>query len=126
MVMTTSRELIARWRDHAETCRRYGAEPTALALEQAARELEETDAAECDVTLTLTEAARESGFSIAHLGRLVRQGSIPNAGRKRVPRIRRGDLPRRLRGVAAAARSAYDVDADARALVSRRRSRYGD
>src|SRR5437868_1841826 len=42
--------------------------------------------------LTLTEAARRSGNSVGHLGRLIRQGKLPNAGRKFAPKIRAGDL----------------------------------
>jgi hypothetical protein len=45
--------------------------------------------------LTLAEAADVSGFSLDHIGRLVRQGKIPNIGEKHRPRIRRGDLPRK-------------------------------
>ncbi|MDE2782551.1 MAG: hypothetical protein OXK77_06320, partial [Gemmatimonadota bacterium] len=41
------------------------------------------------------EAARESGYSADHLGRLVRDGRIPNAGRPGAPRIARTDLPRK-------------------------------
>ena len=35
----------------------------------------------------------ESCYSAAHLGRLVREGKVPNAGRPGTPRIARGDLP---------------------------------
>ena len=45
--------------------------------------------------LTLTEAARESGYSAGHLGRLIRAGVLPNAGRPNAPRIRRAHLPRK-------------------------------
>ncbi len=45
--------------------------------------------------LTLTEAAEESGFSADHLGRLVHDGKIPNAGRPGAPRISRRHLPRK-------------------------------
>jgi hypothetical protein len=45
--------------------------------------------------LTLTEAARESGYSSAHLARLLDEGRIANAGKKHTPRIRRGDLPKK-------------------------------
>jgi hypothetical protein len=45
--------------------------------------------------LTLAEAARESGYSAAHLARLLDEGRIANAGRKRAPRIKRGDLPKK-------------------------------
>ena len=48
------------------------------------------------VLLNLTEAAKRSGFSRGHLGRLVRQGRIPNAGRPNAPRILLSDLPIRL------------------------------
>lgn len=43
--------------------------------------------------LSLTRAAVESGYSADHLGRLIREGKIPNAGRQHAPRIRRADLP---------------------------------
>jgi hypothetical protein len=110
----------------AALCRRYGGDGIARAIEQCARELEATDAAGQDAVLTLTEAARESGHSVEHIGRLVRQGVIPNSGRKGAPRVRRGDLPRRARRVAFESDNGYDLAADARALVSRRRSRHGD
>jgi len=54
--------------------------------------------------LTLEEAAEKSGYSADHLGRLVREGKIPNAGRSGAPRIARRNLPakshRTARGVA--------------------------
>lgn len=43
--------------------------------------------------LTLAEAARLSGFSPGHLGRLIRSGHIDSAGRSGAPRIRRCNLP---------------------------------
>lgn len=43
--------------------------------------------------LSLPEAARLSGYSSGHLGRLIRKGEIANAGRHCAPRIRRQDLP---------------------------------
>ena len=42
--------------------------------------------------LTLPEAERLSGYSKEHLGRLIRNRKIPNAGRPGSPRIRRADL----------------------------------
>jgi hypothetical protein len=44
--------------------------------------------------LTLKQASDASGLSRDHLGRLVRQGKIPNAGRHGAPRILRANLPR--------------------------------
>lgn len=76
---------------------------------------------EQDAALTLTAAAEISGYSTEHLGRLLRQGVIPNAGRKHSPRIRRSDLPMRpKRRVAQVSRASYDVGTDARFLRVRR------
>ena len=58
-----------------------------IGLEEAARDNDEA-------TLTLANAARESGYSTDHLGRLVRSGKTSNAGRPGAPRISRGHLPR--------------------------------
>ena len=52
-----------------------------------------------DDVLSLVEAAQESGYSAGHLGRLVRDGTIPNAGRSNAPKIRRADLPRKATGL---------------------------
>jgi hypothetical protein len=49
--------------------------------------------------LTLSEAAHESGYSRDHLGRQVRAGRIPNAGRRNAPRIERRYLPRKVRAL---------------------------
>ena len=65
--------LPATWRTQAKALRRYRDE----------------------TTLSLTEAARESGYSTDHLGRLVRDGKIPNTGRPGAPRIARSHLPRK-------------------------------
>ena len=60
-----------------------------MALESCAAELEATLRERDETTLSLTEAARESGYSADHLGRLVRDGKIPNTGRPGAPRIAR-------------------------------------
>lgn len=70
--------------------------------------------------LSLHRAAAESGYSADHLGRLVREGKLTNAGRANSPRIRRGDLPFKPRhSVAPDSERSYDPDTDARSLVSR-------
>ncbi|HKV51093.1 MAG TPA: hypothetical protein VJO52_07835 [Gemmatimonadaceae bacterium] len=43
--------------------------------------------------LTLGGAAAESGYSTDHLRRLIRDGKVPNAGRRHAPLVRRCDLP---------------------------------
>jgi len=45
--------------------------------------------------LNLQQGAVESGYSADHLGRLVKDGAIPNAGRQKAPKVLRKDLPRK-------------------------------
>ncbi len=72
---------------------------------------------------TLKEAAVRCNLSRDHIGRLVSQGKIPNAGRKGAPRIRGADLPnpKLRRSVATWTGSLYDPVADARKLGSRQK-----
>jgi len=87
--------LPADWRGKAKALRRYGSETAALVLDLCADDLETTIRERDETTLSLVEAARESGYSRDHLGRLVRDGKIPNAGRPNAPRIARRHLPRK-------------------------------
>lgn len=93
----TPAELPLRWREEAEVaealgdsrgavmCRRF-ADALAAALRNAEGEL-----------LTLEAAADASGYSSGRLRHMVADGLIPNAGAKGRPRIRRGDLPKKVR-----------------------------
>jgi len=93
----TLRELIPAWRARAAELRAWAAaEGAAVALEHAADELAGALRAEADAPLTLGEASRESGYAVETLAKLLREGRIPNAGRKHAPRIRRGDLPLKI------------------------------
>ncbi|MDE0395569.1 MAG: hypothetical protein OYK82_12415 [Gammaproteobacteria bacterium] len=83
------------WRMQARTLREYGGETPAVAIESCAAQLEDALRESDEATLTLTDAAIESGYSTDHLGRLVREGKIPNAGRPGAPRIARRHLPRK-------------------------------
>jgi hypothetical protein len=67
----------------------------AAAFERAAGELEDAIVRERDELLSLPQAAIESGYSRDNLARQIRAGTLPNAGRRHAPRIRRGDLPRK-------------------------------
>ena len=89
------RTLPATWRRRAKALRRYGVETPATALERCADELDATLVERDETTYSLVEASRESGYSADHLGRLVRDGKIPNAGRPGAPRIARRHLPRK-------------------------------
>jgi hypothetical protein len=86
-------DLPAVWRERAETLRTYGDPNSARLWDIAAVELERAMEVFGQETLSLTEAARESGFTADHLGGLVKRGKIANAGRTNAPRIRRIDLP---------------------------------
>lgn len=85
--------LAAQWRAQAEGMRRYGAVQSADALVQAAAELHGAIAEHESQTLTLPQASERSGYSADHLGRLIREGKLRNAGRENAPRIRLADLP---------------------------------
>ena len=89
-------DLSAQWRDEAALLRRRGLNQAADVAESYAADLEAAVRDDEQVTLTLKDAAEESGYSASHLSRLVREGKIPNAGRANAPRIAMKDLPRRL------------------------------
>jgi hypothetical protein len=117
-------ELSAQWRERAHDLRKWAAaESAAAALETAASELDDVLSRQGGEPLSLRDAATLSGYSSDHLGRLIREGKIPNAGRRHSPKIIRADLPRRPKGMARAHRDGYDPVADARALLSRQGER---
>ena len=71
--------------------------------------------------LSLARAAAESGYSADHLGRMVREGKLANAGRPNAPKVRRADLPRKPAGrLALREAKSYDPSTDARSLLARR------
>jgi hypothetical protein len=82
------------------------------------RHIRETVLAE---TMSLTEAAERTGYSANHLGRLVRQGKLPNAGRKNAPRVRLRDLTLEVKPkLADKSVRLYDPLSDAQSLRVRR------
>jgi hypothetical protein len=90
------REFFAKWSAERTRLSKYGqrVDPVLL-LDDILRDVTAVLDAGTDELLTLRQAARESGYSADHLGRLVKTGAIPNAGRPHAPRIRRRDLPRK-------------------------------
>jgi hypothetical protein len=79
-----------------------------------------------DEALTLRAAAALSGYTVDHLARLIRQGKLPNAGRRHAPRVSRSDLPRKVRNdTAHRTTDSYNAAVDARSLAGRLR-RGGD
>ena len=81
------------WRERAQQLQDFGADQAAQVWKLAALELGQALRERQDGTLNLREASGESGYSADHLGQLVRDGKIPNAGRPNAPLIRRADLP---------------------------------
>lgn len=117
----TPQELRNRWTNQRDTYERVGAlVEGARIIDAFLADVERMENSLNDRLLTLREASELSGYSVDHLARLVRQSSIPNAGRLHSPRIREGDLPRRPRRFARSEKRSYDVMADARSLGVRR------
>jgi hypothetical protein len=69
--------LVALWRERAAFLQQFGDSNSARLWQLAAVELERALEALGEETLSLTEAARLSGFTADHLGSLVKQGKIP-------------------------------------------------
>jgi len=100
----TIETLTKDWRSRAGKLRDWAAaEEVAHAWEEAARELEAVLAEREQELLNLQQASELSGYSPDHLGRLIREGKVPNAGRVNAPRIRSADLPRKPGGILAVA-----------------------
>lgn len=111
----TPKDLAQRWREDAEVHDRYGAAQLAQVCRSHADEMESALRSVADDALDLASAARESGYSPDRLRHLIAEGSIPNAGRKGSPRIRRGDLPLKRRSN----HGHFDAAAAARSLLGR-------
>ena len=118
----TADELFAKWDVEAGALRRRGALVNGADLvAELLADVRAVLTVDSGAVLTLGDAATRSGYSSEHLGRLVRDGHIPNAGRAKAPRIRVADLPRKPQRVAAQPSGPYDSDTDARSLLSRQR-----
>lgn len=91
-------ELLQKWEADAATMEQYSDARGAAVCRLHVAELKEAVRTEQDESLTLTEAALESGYSESHLRHKVADGALPNAGRTGAPRIRRGDLPAKTNG----------------------------
>lgn len=119
----TYNDLLVKWRAEATTMDRRGSMVLGGPLcREFLADLEAVAQVATDELLTVAQAAAESGYSHEHVARMVREGTIPNAGRRRAPRIRRTDLPRKPgRALAAPSAASYDPATDARDLLSRQR-----
>lgn len=82
------------WRRDADVFRRYGQEALAALLEKLATDLE-ADCLSDDERVSFADAPHLSGYSQAHLRRLVRQGKLTNLGSRKKPEFLLSDLPRK-------------------------------
>src|SRR2546425_402087 len=105
--------LTTRWRAEADVLHRRGADEQAFVLKSCASELEHEGHLFSLEALTLEQAADSSGFSYSALQKMVRDGTIPNVGKKGAPRVRRGDLPKKPGG----SRDAREGEPDISELV---------
>lgn len=88
--------LAAKWEQEAgEQREQWCNETAASVLDRARGELLGALDKEGGELLNLAQAARESGYTADHIGRLVKEGKLYNYGRNHAPRVRRGDLPRK-------------------------------
>ncbi len=116
----TIQDMVARWEERRTEWARFGAHLDGKRIaEQVLSELMQCAVESGATTLTLRQAALKSGYSPDHLAKLVRAGTIPNAGKKGSPRICVEHLPIRPR-IALDRRFPYDPAADARRLQVRR------
>lgn len=65
----------------------------AALADEVLRDLATVAAGDADESLSLTEASKLGGYSTRHLSRLLKSGSIPNAGTRTAPRIARSHVP---------------------------------
>jgi hypothetical protein len=110
------------WDRYADECTEFGVSNEAAALVRTViasiRAIRKTT---LDQAISLAEAARVSGYTAGHLGRLVRAGKITNVGRKGAPKVRQRDLPTKPAKLAIQATNAQSqAVSDARSLRARR------
>lgn len=92
----TSAEIRDRWEARRDEWERLHVMlPGAEVAREVLDDLNAIIAGEGNFPLSLIDAARESGYSAGHLGREIKAGRIPNAGRENAPKILRRDLPRK-------------------------------
>jgi hypothetical protein len=85
-------DLASGWRTEAALFRRRGMEQSAQLAESYAAELEARIQEWGLEALTLEAAALETGLAHDTLQKKISRGTLPNAGAKRSPRVRRRDL----------------------------------
>ena len=95
MNITRLEAITAGWREEAALYERRGQDTLARLAESFAADLEEELTAWYFESLTLHDAAEESGVAYSTLQQKVANGDLPNSGEKGSPRILRCNLPTR-------------------------------
>ena len=118
----TPTEFVAKWTTEADAMQRRGVMVNGAGLlAEVLADFKTVQASQAQAVLSLPEAASRSGYTAEHLGRMVREGRISNAGRKGAPRILAADLPRKPPALVPSGSQTYDPSADARTLLNRQR-----
>ena len=77
----------------ARSCESLGGQVNAAALARSlVTSIRDIRSASLDARLTVTEAARETGYSARQIRRWLKDGKIQNLGTDTAPRVRRGDV----------------------------------
>lgn len=92
--MATDVDVIARWEQRRREWARHRAQVDGVTVcDDVLADLRALQSGRDERLLNLTDAARLSGYSREHLGRLVQSGKLHNAGRPNAPRVRLSHLP---------------------------------
>jgi hypothetical protein len=92
----TRQEFRIKWEARRDEWSRRGiSAPAGPLLDEILADLDSVARDEGLELLTLTQAALRCGYRPESLGRMVRDGTLANLGRKNAPRVRAADLPRK-------------------------------
>lgn len=94
--MGRSAEILEHWRLRRDEFKKLQASVDGARIcDEVLADLEAIVKGGLDDLLSITQAARESGYSARQLSREIRAGRLRNFGRAGAPKLRRGDLPRK-------------------------------
>ena len=109
---------IRRWVQRGEEFQRYRATVDGSTLcREFVAELEQLAGTDGQELVGLEEAARRSGYTADHIGRMVRNGKIPNLGRRGAPLLRMADVPRKAPSLTPASEMRTVATADRRRIA---------
>jgi len=91
-------DLLQLWQQRADYLQQYGDPNSARIWRTAAVELECALEAFGAEKLTLADAAKVTGYTTDNIRKQIAAGTLPNAGRKNAPRVRRADLRAKPQG----------------------------